>query len=982
MKKTIISRRIPAFAFLAASLILASCINSSIDEESTSSLQQQIGFSAAIASGSSDWTETKSNLIGTDIDSTAILETVSLNEAVDTKGSIVSAVGTYGSFGTFAYVYSSASSWANAKSSISPNFMYNLKSESISGQWRPNDRLYYWPAATSKLSFFAYSPYTDYKVNGTIPVSDYMKISGSTATGAPVINYTVPSEVGNQVDIMTAASEDIAGNYHKAVPMNFQHALAGIRFNAKTAGKSIVIKKVTIADVYNNGTYAIGDAAWTAGSTKSSFDYNTNRSVDGNSTVVNDPTDSLFFMVPQTLPEGAQLKVTYVFAGKEITATADFSGKTWELGKIYTYNLTVNASSVYYEFTVTLANNDLDNNKAVYNVVSRLVNDNGSGTPTYTAVDYTVTGLPSGASYVKNSDGTLTVNGPARTGDKGKVISNSAAVMRLVMDSLTGPVDLTTGDSYKSGVRGETANCYVLNQAGYFCFPADVMGNGAARIISTETPTTDILDNSYKTYLLRTNGFFADYKGNVLTNSAALSTSGCKAVLLWEDVKGLVNDLKINNVGAGYISFKTMARSKMTPGNAVIALEASDGTIMWSWHIWCTTAPGRYTFKSPFSGSDTTMTLQGVRMAGDNGLSFTTAKYTYNAYGYVSSTPYTTKIMQVNLGTAERDRYYYFYPARTFSFTCTQAVTGTSAQFTVDQPKAAIGVAPIGYTNTLYQWGRKDPFISGDISTAADNTNSTYYNSKYSSGTNAFKSTDASNNEANGVFGVTANVANDYAQYSEGYYQGKGKNKNSIWVEGGWNVSSYAANLIYAIQHPMTFIYNNKTYRSSNNGNTTPADWFTYLNDIVSNSTSNPGITLLLSKRYDNAMLWGCSYNWHDYTVSSRKTIYDPSPAGYKVPVARCYDNYIQSNGTYSYGNFTTNGLFFPATGVRNSATGKLENMGVRGDFWCASLKYTLPGVDDGCYMKNAQGEFGHIYTDSDMHRGSALSIRPVGEDY
>jgi hypothetical protein len=972
MKKTTFSR-IKVCALLAASLLVFdSCINNSVDEDSAASLQEKIGFTAGISAASSDWAETKSNVLDTDVDSTCILETVSSNETVDTKGSIVSAVSTYGSFGTFSYVYSGTSSWSNVKGSATPDFMYNLKSESISGQWRPNDKLYYWPAATYKLSFFAYSPYTDYKVNGTTPVSDYLKISGKTSTGAPVITYSVPSKVSDQIDLMTASATDIAGNYHKPVPMNFQHALAGIRFNAKTAGKAIVIKKVTIANVYDNGTYAIGDASWTIGSTKSSFAFNTDLSIAGTSTAINDPTDSLFFMVPQTLPANAKLIVDYVFAGKETTATADFSGKSWEMGKIYTYNLTINASAIYYEFSVTLANNDVANNKATYNVVSRLVNDNGSGTMTYTAVDYAVSGLPSGATYVKNNDGTLTVNGPSRSGAEQKVISNSSAVMRYVMDSLTGPVDLTTGSNYSSGTRGETANCYVLNQAGYFCFPADVMGNGASGIVPTEDPTS-YMGVSNESELLRTNGLFSDYSGNLLTTSASLNTSGCKAVLLWEDVKGLVNNLQLNTVGAGYISFKTMARSQMTPGNAVIALEASDGTIMWSWHIWCTTAPGNYSFKSPFSGSDTTMTLSGVKMAGDDGIAFTTAQFSYTTYLNLTSKSYTTKIMQVNLGTVERDRYYYFYPARSFSFTCTQAVTGEAKSMTLNQPKAAIGVSPIGYTNTLYQWGRKDPFISGDISTAADNTNSTYYNSKYASGTNTFKTSVSNSNESTGVFGIYGTQSNSEAEYEEG-----GHWEGWKWVsDNSWNVADYSVNLTFAIQHPMTMVVNKGGQIHNYN---TDASWFSYHNDM---SSGYDTLTVLVKNRYDNPKLWGGGYTRHPFQASSVKTIYDPSPAGYKVPVAYCYEGFLSASGAFEYGNHTSNGLFFPATGVRNSKTGKLQQMGVRGDFWCSSMKYRYGSIDNGCFVKNASGEFGHDNTaSSDMSRANAMSIRPVGEDY
>ena len=161
------------------------------------------------------------------------------------------------------------------------------------------------------------------------------------------------------------------------------------------------------------------------------------------------------------------------------------------------------------------------------------------------------------------------------------------------------------------------------------------------------------------------------------------------------------------------------------------------------------------------------------------------------------------------------------------------------------------------------------------------------------------------------------------------------------------------------------------------------ASWFSFNNDIFSSYYTDKNSTRpIVSERYDNPRLWGGGYSWHYYQTSTTKTIYDPCPAGYKVPVALCYDGHLVGSGVYKYGNVTTNGLFFPATGVRNSKTGVLQQMGVRGDFWAGSMKYTLPGVDNGCFVKNAEGEFGHVNYDADMSRANAMSIRPVGSDY
>ncbi|MCI2082476.1 MAG: fimbrillin family protein [Bacteroidales bacterium] len=956
---------VPTMLLMAAMTVPVSCVRDETGNDFGG--QDEIGFKTAISED--NWTPvTKSGYIPTDSsDSLLIREDVTVNQPVVTKGSMVDAISTYGSFGTFAYVYASTSNWSSAKSGLTPNFMYNLKSEDIGGEWRPSDGTYYWPAATYKVSFFGYAPYVDYMVGGTDPVSDHMQISGATATGAPVIDYTVPAKIADQIDLMTADSIDVPGNYHQAVPMTFRHVLSGVRFNAKTQGLDITIKKVTISNVYDHGTLAIDENAWDLYGTKSDYTFPTDLSVDGTSVAVNDPTDSLFFMLPQTLPSGSTLSVTYVMNGIENTATADFSGKVWEMGKIYIYNLTIDANVIYYTFTITQVSAPGDNSdNAVYKVVSTRTTDYGNGNPIVENVPYSINGLPSGVTYTKNNDSTLTITAAARTGIDSTIICGSSYAMRT-LDSLTGPIDLTTGAVY-NGNRGETANCYVINQAGYYCFPVDVMGNGDDGIIYSD-------DNK-----INENGYFINYEGNSLTTNsgsgqrASISPNGCEAVLLWEDAKGLIQDLTLDG---DYVRFKTMPKDEMTPGNAVIALRTQGGNsiIKWSWHIWCTLPTGSHPYTDPMTGRDSTLTVEGVSMHDDQGTAFSTARYSegpvtwYDRWGLphtsydTIATPYATKIMSVNLGSVERNRKFICYPSRSFGFTAVQNVTGNSADGTYSQNETDVDIIPAGTTNTLYQWGRKDPFISGNISTYVSDNTSLYYNSKHEGGTNTFTLEGSSDsNESDGVFGTYSVQDNSYIP------------------DGGDMDSKYPTNLKFAIRHPMTFIYNthqlNYNYSWNNYSDmTTPVDWFTYHIDVVSDYDD-------VDIRYDNALLWGAGYHEHKYQFSSVKTIYDPSPAGYKVPVGYCYgSSFFYLTGVFDYGNYTNVG-FFPATGTRDSKTGKLHNMGVRGDFWASSLRFVYQGMDTACGIVNANGEFGHSYEQDTFNRGEALSVRPVGEDY
>lgn len=147
--------------------------------------------------------------------------------------------------------------------------------------------------------------------------------------------------------------------------------------------------------------------------------------------------------------------------------------------------------------------------------------------------------------------------------------------------------------------------------------------------IATKTPTSDIVSQDYKTYVcsavakpltvaenLSANGtancyivpelgkykFLANVKGNgydpldeVNHNAAAsIFPGGCTAEVLWEsvgtdtapDVGTVINNETITVEGS-YIVFDATG----TPGNALISLRNTlSGQIVWSWHIWSTSA--------------------------------------------------------------------------------------------------------------------------------------------------------------------------------------------------------------------------------------------------------------------------------------------------------------------------------------------------------------------------------------------------------
>ena len=83
-----------------------------------------------------------------------------------------------------------------------PNFMYNqlVEKQLDEGTWSYSP-VKFWPdnSTTDKISFFAYAPYVNEVENGYLSFQDE-----GTASGFPVLGYTVPIAVNNQIDFLAA----------------------------------------------------------------------------------------------------------------------------------------------------------------------------------------------------------------------------------------------------------------------------------------------------------------------------------------------------------------------------------------------------------------------------------------------------------------------------------------------------------------------------------------------------------------------------------------------------------------------------------------------------------------------------------------------------------------------------------------------------------------------------------------------------------
>ena len=170
-------------------------------------------------------------------------------------------------------------------------------------------------------------------------------------------------------------------------------------------------------------------------------------------------------------------------------------------------------------------------------------------------------------------------------------------------------------------------------------------------------------------------------------------------------------------------------------------------------------------------------------------------------------------------------------------------------------------------------------------------------------------------------------------------------------------VSSNSSNgtIEYATAHPTTFI----TYNSSN------YDWYY----TGSSSTDNTRWT----------------------TSSSAKSIYDPCPAGWRVPdggssgvwsmalgSSSSFNNSSLYNDTNEGMNFSgkfgsASTIWYPASGCRDHNGGSLSHGGDDGSYWSAS-----PGSDFACYLYFDYD--GHVNPSYSNYRASGYSVRCLQE--
>ncbi|MDE5608104.1 MAG: fimbrillin family protein [Muribaculaceae bacterium] len=579
-------------------------------------------------------------------------------------------------------------------SSQSELYMDNVAVSREGDGWAPRDE-YLWPGDGS-LRFLAYSPYAGAPSDeGVTALPDY------TSSGNFVIGFTTPSAVADQFDLLRALPVEASVS---PCALQFEHALAGVRFAVGSKMAPCHVDRIEITGVASKGSLDLMDGTWSDVSDVTSYAIEpdcTLAAAEGSDYVAPSTPisaeDMTMMFIPQTLGDDASVRLTITTAtGGQSELTASLAGVIWTKGTTVTYHLS--ADPAVASLSIELL--DVDGNRldsiaspytgAAFGYTVRSVCSDGSsaatpvawkatfldadGNPLASAPDWITSFVTEGSGI---DDCTVSTQ---MTEPEFLAMSPHTEALRQAPDinasSGHTPYNLSSSDGSATVVN--TANSYIINAPGSYSIPL-VYGNAvkggapnSAAYISSITSTT----THKKKALLD----FVNHLGKPISDPYIYNNAGCTPVsasLLWEDRLNLIRNVELSSDGHS-ILFEVPAAS-IRQGNAVVAVSDADGNVMWSWHIWVTDfvlGQGWVDFDEPTATETHVLSIPLGRLyAGDNTL----------------------------------------FPRRAsrVRFTQTDVPAGmepASVEMIVAQESKTVYT---GDCYTYFQWGRKDPMISG-----------------------------------------------------------------------------------------------------------------------------------------------------------------------------------------------------------------------------------------------------------------------------
>ena len=496
----------------------------------------------------------------------------------------------------------------------------------------------------------------------------------------PVISYETPDSA-EQSDLVYAVSDPCDPEASHVITMNYRHLLAGIALAEGSMISGLKVKTVEIKGLYSKGSCDLKDLTWTVEKTATrDFTITKNyTSVGRNPTVITPTGSDELMVIPQTAPDGATITVTIELPNKsERKLTASIAGTKFERGVVYWFILSTRAVNWRYTLNVSqnTVNTPYDGGTAAITVNSWRTSANNDGSAnTQEAVPYTISYSEDGGySWSDNAPDWLTgvpsYNPNLLSNETSITTSAQTAETSSHKANLRGKDAVKDYDLSLYNVNGEeiiggasTANCYVIRGPGTYRIPC-VYGN-TLKFGQYYGYAVDYQNESGE------GKAFVDYSGARIDESNYKFTPA-SADVVWQSTSGVITNAAVTtgSDGMSYVTF-TVGKTNLAQGNAVIAARNSSGTVMWSWHLWIT---------------DATLT-----------------------------SPYNDFLTQ-NLGWVSKSDNYNHYPARTVQLRITQTNELSDAEpvfITVNQTEGNVDID--AGSCLYYQWGRKDPFRSSDI---------------------------------------------------------------------------------------------------------------------------------------------------------------------------------------------------------------------------------------------------------------------------
>ena len=759
-----------------------------------------------------------------------------------------------------------------------PDFFYNEKVNANGDMVSPK----IWTGNEASLQFYAVYPYID----GSNP---NLQLVQPLAGELPSVDFTTPTDIANQIDLMTASTQDITytstGGGSHVVPLTFYHSLTAIRFGVgSNLSWAKTIKSVEFQGVYSKGRYDIKTKTWSNQSATQNYkldNIGVSTSEAVNNVILKD--GHTFLMVPQTLPAGAKIVVTFS-DGNSITAKIE--GKKWKPGTTKTYMITEKNSNWTFHLTATNPSAAAFDATQTgnYGITSYRQAPDGTQRPVAWKVkEYS---FDNGATWVKTIPANSWFTGLSRmqgngstAAEQGHATVTKATLIDLLakrnnelktatpLGSTSNPYDLSMHNYKGDNTNRSTANSYLISAPGVYRIPL-VYGNAIKN--GNDNPSSYKTSNT-GTYILSN---FQDHASHPITDPWIEKTnSGANAgvdgaEIVWADAANLVHSLSIaHDGGNAFLDFEVTA-ADIQSGNAVVAVKKG-GTIVWSWHLW-------------FAPQDALSTIAVTNHQGKI-YNFTKETLGWKPTQWSGSTSARTVKVKVEQTVANNG-------------------TKQVSEFTITQNPGSVKTG----ATTLYQFGRKDAFP-----------------------------------------GVTTT---DIKQ-------------GSITENAGDNMS-----IMNGIQNPGSFYTWGPSWYSA------PSTGYSYYN------------------------LWSADNTTTGYNDNSVvKTVYDPSPVGFKMPANNAFTGFT-ANGQNGGGTMNVDGtdnsqiyqnnfghnfwtsssktatINFPASGYRHTSDGSLYFVGRSGYYWSAVPN----GTYDGCLLYFSSGSVGpqNVYA-----RSYGFAARPVADE-